>query len=188
MADNANIRAWGQGVVYVAPVGTTGPTDVTTPLGASWDDLGELDQDAGADLTISEDTTDVYAWGKGLARRIKSKHKREIKVVVLETNAVVLGLVNPGSTATNDGTITTYVVKQPTADPRAFVIHEVDGDVIRRRIIKRAEVSAVGEAIKDGETGVTQWPLTIAIYPDASTSEIWTEITNDPAYLDIASA
>lgn len=185
MGDTANVRAWGDGEVYVAALNTTAPSDPTTSPSGSWSDLGLLEQDAGAETSYEQDRTEVYSWGKGLARVLTSKHKREIKVVALETNAVVMDLINPGSSATTNGGVTTYVVKNPRSIRRSFLIKETDGDITRLRWIKTGEVT-VSSAVTDGETQVSQYELTISIYPDASTSEIWTEISNDPAMASLS--
>lgn len=187
MGDTANVRAWQKGEVFVAPKGTSGPTDVTTPLAATWKTLGILEQDAGAEEGREETKSEVFGWGTGLARTLFSKHKRSIKVSALETNATVLKLANPGSTATTAGGVTTFTVKNPTHVQQAFVVEETDGAITRRRIIKAAYASVTG-TIKDSETGVTTYEVTIDVTPDATTNEIWTEVSNDPAMVDLTSA
>lgn len=187
MGNTANVRAWQQGEVFVAPKGTSGPTDVTTPLAATWKSLGILEQDAGAEESREETKSEVFGWGTGLARTLFSKHKRSIKVTALETNATVLKLINPGSTASTGGGVTTFTVKNPVHVQQAFVIEETDGTITRRRIIKAAYASVTG-TIKDAETAATMFEVTIDVTPDASTGEIWTEISNDPEMVNLTSA
>ena len=187
MGDTANVRAWQGGEVFVAPVGTTGPTNIATPLDAAFKTLGILDQDTGAEEARSEDKSEKYGWGVGKVRVLYSKHSRSIKVMALETNAVVMKLVNQGSTSTAAGGITTTLVKSPTHVREAFVVQETDGPITRRRWIKTADVSVTG-TIKDAETDVAGYELTIEVYPDASSGELWTEISNDPAMVDLTSA
>lgn len=95
--DTANPRVWFNADVYVGPVGSTQPTDVTAPLNASLKALGLLSED-GMTETRGDTTDDKYAWGGILVRTTRSKHKRQFKVAALENNSTVFGLVNPGST------------------------------------------------------------------------------------------
>lgn len=179
MGDPANVRAWGTGKVFVAPLGTTMPTDITTALAVAWKDLGILDQDAGAEWDASEDASDYFGWGVGRVRTLYSKYKRSLKVTAAETNATVIALLNPSHGATTALGVTTFAEKAPTHVPKAFVVEETDGTITRRRCIKSATVM-LSSATKDAETGTSLYELTIDIQPD-STGALWTEITDDPA-------
>ena len=182
MADSGNVRAWSDGEVYVADLGTPAPTNPTDQISGSWSDIGLLEQDAGAEVTYDSDRTEVYSWGKGLARVLTSKHKREVKIVALETNATVAKIVDTNSTSTVNNGVTTRVVKTPKSVRRSFLIKETDGNITRLRHIKDGEVT-VTAPVTDGETAISQHELTISVYPDATTSEVWTEITDDPAMI-----
>ena len=109
---------------------------------------------------------------------VRSKHKRSFTVTVLEDNPTVFALVNPGSTATDNGTTTTRTIKRPTTDPRTFVFETQDGDVTRRIHVPRAEVTAVGDATSS-EADMETRELTITVYPDATTGVLFYEITDD---------
>ena len=175
--DTANPRVWVNADVYVAPVGTAGPTDVTTALGAAFLPLGLLSED-GMTETREEDVDDKYAWGGILVRTTRSRHKRSFAVTALEDNAVVRQLLNPsGSSTTTTGT-TTRVVKVPGPNVRAFVIQLVDGDIIKRIHIPRGEVVEVGDrTYSDSEMSMVE--LTINVLP-ASDGTLYNEITDDP--------
>ncbi|MGO4630495.1 hypothetical protein AB4225_06060 [Streptomyces sp. 2RAF24] len=175
--DTDNPRLWQGADLYAAPVGTTAPTDITTALAAAWLPVGLLSED-GASESRDQDTNDFYAWGGVLVRTTKSKHKRQIKVTCLEDNLVVFGLVNPGSTATTTGGVTTRTVKVPKADPRAFVLELRDGDVTQRRAIPKGEVESVGE-VALSDSALTAYELTITIYP-AADGTLYLDITDDP--------
>lgn len=176
--DVANPRIWAGADVYVAPVGSTAPTNVATAWAAAWDALGLLDGEAGMTESRSEDQVDHFAWGGVLVRTTRSKHKRTITVTALEDNLIVFGLVQPGSTAATATGITTRTVKVPTTDPRAFGIELVDGTIIKRRVIPRGEIVAVNDiSLNDADMAVFE--LTINIYPDAA-GVLYIDITNDP--------
>ncbi|MFI5808975.1 hypothetical protein [Streptomyces sp. NPDC051561] len=175
--DTDNPRLWEGADMYAAPVGTTAPTDIVTPIAATWKAVGLLSED-GASESRDQDSNDHYAWGGVLVRTTKSKHKRQIKITCLEDNLVVFGLVNPGSTAATAAGVTTRTVKVPTSDPRAFVMELVDGGVTKRRVIPKGEVEEVGEVtLSDSE--LQAFELTITIYPAADRT-LYIDITNDP--------
>jgi hypothetical protein len=176
--DVANPRIWSGADVYVADVGTTAPTDIATAWAAGWEAVGLLDGDAGMTESREEDQVDHFAWGGVLVRTTRSKHKRTITVTALEDNAVVFGLVQPGSEAETTTGITTRTVIVPTTDPRAFGLELVDGDITKRRVIPRGEIVSVGEiSLNDSE--LAAYELTINIYPDAE-GVLYLDITDDP--------
>lgn len=176
--DTDNPRIWLNGEVYVAPVGSTAPTNVVTALAAAWDALGLLSED-GLTESIAEDSTDHYAWGGILVRTTRSKHKRTFVVTALEETATVMELWNPGSImAGPTGGVTTTSVYVPSPDPRAFVFEAVDGTITKRIYIPRGEVTARGD-VKYVENEMAMRELTITVYPD-STGLLYQEITDDP--------
>lgn len=178
MAGNtANPRIWVNADVYVAPVGTAAPTDTATALNAAFLPLGLLSED-GMVESREEDSTDHYAWGGILVRTTRSKHKRTFTVTALEDNPVVFDLVNPGSTAVTNTGVTTRTIKVPGPDPRAFVIELVDGDIVKRRYIPRAEVVEVGD-VTFSDSEMVMYELTINIYPDGS-GVLYKDFTDDP--------
>lgn len=177
-----NPRIWLGADAFVAPVGTTAPTDVTTALDAAFKALGLLSED-GMTESRESDSTDHFAWGGTLVRTTRSKHKRSMTITALEDNSAVFGLVNPGSTRTVSagpappaGT-STAVVKTPAKDERAFVLELKDGAITKRRAIPRAEVTEIADiTLSDSE--LTAYELTITIYP-AADGTLYRDITND---------
>jgi hypothetical protein len=173
-----NPRIWVNADAYVADVGTTRPTNVVDAWPAGWEALGLLSED-GMTESRDQEQTDHYAHGGILVRTTKSKHKRTMVVTALEDNPVVFGLVNPGSVPDTIGDVTTRTIVVPSQpDKRAFGLHLIDGDVIKRRVIPTGEVTEVGEVtIADDE--LVLFELTITVYPDA-TGILYYDITNDP--------
>lgn len=168
-------RIWAGADVYVAPVGSTAPTDTTTALDAAFKALGLLSDD-GATEGRSEDTTDHYAWGGILVRTTRAHHKRTMKVTALEDNDIVFKLVNAGSTSATVTGRTTRTVKVPTTDPRAFVFELTDGTNTWRRHIAKGEVLEVAD-IAFSESDMTAYELTINVYP-AADGTLFTDITD----------
>lgn len=187
MAGNTdNPRIWVNGDVYVGAVGSTAPTNVATALAAAWQVLGLLSED-GLTESREEDSTDHFAWGGILVRTRRSKHKRTFKVAALEDNYTVFGLVNPGSSQPPvSGGVFTRSIYVPTADPRAFVFHNVDGSNIRRIYIPRGEVTEVGDIVSS-DSEMTMRELTITVYPD-SAGLLYKEFSNDVQDDDVTSS
>ena len=176
--DTDNVRVWLNADVYVAPVGSTAPTDTTTALDAAFEAIGLLSEDGSAEGR-EEETADHYAWGGILVRTTRSKHKRTLKVTALEDTPVVFDLANPGSTAITLGSgETTRTVKAPTSNPKALVLETVDGDVTTRRYVPNCEAFVTGE-IEQSESSPTMVELTFHVYPDAD-GVLFYDITNDP--------
>lgn len=175
--DVANPRIWEGCSVYHAPVGTAGPTDVTTDLNAAFEDLGLLSDETGMVESRSETVTDHYAWGNILVRTTRSKHKRTLRVAFLEDNPSVFEVINPGSLTYTAGGTTIRTVKRPESYPRAWVLETTDGTNVRRRHIPRGEVIEVAD-IEHSEDSMTMFEATISVYPDAD-GVLWYDISND---------
>ena len=179
--DTDNPRIWAGADVLVAPLGSTVPTDISTPWNAAFESLGLLSEDGMEQMQESE-ATDYFAHGGNFIRNSRTKFKKSIKVICLEDNAAVFDLVNPGSTVETDGDVTTRTVKTPVADPRCFGVELVDGDVTKRLVIPRGEVTEVG-SVNISDSDMTAYELTIAIYSDAD--GVWyEEITDDPQAIE----
>lgn len=157
--DNASI--WADADVYVAQALTTpNPANVNTPFSAQWDLVGLLDGEAGFEESRSRDSTDFFAWGGLLIRTSRRNFVLTRKFTALEENAIVNKLVWPGS---GPGT---RAIPNPNARFK-MGFETVDGAETKRAITRRfAEVEDVG-TIKDSESDLTKFEITMKIYPDA---------------------
>lgn len=163
----SNTALWGNADVYVAPASSLGPINVVQAYAAPWVAVGLLDGDEGFTMSQENETSDHYAWGGLLVRRTRSKHKRTIKFVCLEENAAVFGIVNPGSaTPTSAAGLTTRTVKVPTNPEIALSFEVRDGYNVKRRTVKRCQVSEVGE-VKDSEADLLAYEITVTLLPES---------------------
>ena len=174
--DTNNPRIWLGADVYVAPVGSTAPVDVSTAWAAAWVALGLLSED-GMTETRNDDVTDHHAWGNILVRTVRSKHKRTFQVTALEDNKTVWAVANPGSTATSVSPLTTRTVKVPTTDPRAFGFELRDGGITKRIAVPRGEILEIGATVYN-ESDIAMKELTVTVYPSAA-GVLYTELLND---------
>jgi hypothetical protein len=179
--DATNTSLWDGADVYVALEGTAGPTDLASAWGAEWSPVGLLDGEEGFTEERDEDTGEHYAWGGVLYRRTKSKHKRTIAFVALEDNAITFRLRNPGSDRSSANGVVTSKIKVPTGYRFAIGFEVRDGDKIKRRVVKHAEVEEVGE-VKESETDPTVYEFTVVIFPEAD-GTLYDEIATDPSYV-----
>ncbi len=155
--DKASI--WGDADVYVGEIDAATPANVDTPFGLDWDIAGLLDGDAGFEESRSQESKDFFAWGGLLVRTSRRNFKLQRKVTMLETNAVTLGLIWPGSGQGER--------RVPIRKKWKLGFETVDGDKTARVITrKHAEVAEVG-TIKDSESELTKLELTFDIFPDA---------------------
>ena len=148
----------GGGHVYVADVGTTEPTDTTTPWGVGWAELGYTTED-GVTITPSQTITDVPAWQSRIpVRRIVTGENLEVQFSLLQWNEDTLSLAFRGGTWDGD------VYTPGTAgvvDERALGIEAIDGDKIARVIVPRGMVTTVG-GITMTRTGANPIPITFS--------------------------
>ena len=81
------------GSVYVAPKGTTLPTDATTALGGSYTCLGYVSED-GLSNNNEMDVSAIKAWGGNIVYRSLTELNDEFSLALIETeNADVLKTV-----------------------------------------------------------------------------------------------
>lgn len=180
MAGNtANAALWQNADVYIAPVDTAGPTDLTTAWAGAWEPVGLLDGAEGFVESREAETSEHYAWGGILVKKTKSKHQRKVKFVALEDNDTVFGIVNPGSTRETAAGVTTSTVKVPTNAEFAIGFEARDGTKVHRRFVKRATVDEVGD-IKESEEELTVYEVTVALYPE-SDGVLYTSLSGDTA-------
>lgn len=178
--DVENVDLWQDADVYIGPIGATEPTGVDDEWDAAWDLVGLLDGEEGFTQARSEDTTERYAWGKLLVKKTRSKHKRTIKFVALEENETVFNLVNPGSDWDgSDPDLTVKTVSVPTYSEFAIGFETREGDKVKRRLVKRADIEEVGE-LKDSESDVSVSEITVVIIPEED-GTLYVELEGDVA-------
>lgn len=160
MGDADNIKVGVKGRAYVAPIGTTFPTDPFTAWGVGWVDLGYMHPD-GLEEALGEERTEIMAWGEEAAvkSRIKSRDGT-FKLNFLETTAEILQLYyavkasDMNSTAAVSGNPQFLSFGTGQASPgieRALGIDIVEDDEIERLMIARVDVSERGNRKRSGE-------------------------------------
>ena len=161
------------GGIYVAPIGTTLPTDASTALANTFKNLGYVSEDG---ITIQEQRTTeaVKEWNGDQIDDLTKEHASKIKAKFLEAvNMDVLKLVH-GNANVSTATGGAIVVKTNSKDLDEWVMvidTIVKGNRMQRRVIPRAKMTELGDLVLNA--GVpTAYDCTISCYPDANGDKI----------------
>lgn len=173
MANTATYVSTGKpkitGGVWVAPKGSTLPTDATTALDTSvFTCLGYVSESGvenANDLTVS----DIKAWGGNIVYRSLTELNDTFKFALIESeNMDVLKTVygNDNVTTTASGDIQIDVIAE---DPQELVwVFELAlrGGLAKRIIIEDGAVTA-RDAITYNDSDAIAYSITVSAYPDA---------------------
>ena len=83
--DASEVRVAGYGHIFVAPEGTTLPTDVDTAMPEAWVDLGYATTD-GVTFTFSRETEDLDAWQGDKIRVLSLKEPKTAEFTLMQTD------------------------------------------------------------------------------------------------------
>ena len=156
------------GAIFIAPVGTTLPTDSTTALAAGFVELGYA-SDAGVVNSESRETETIKAWGGDTVLKPFTGKEDTFKFTLIEAlNVNALKLVYGDSNVTGD--LTNGISIKSAAedlDYHSFVIEMVLNGAIKRIVIPSAKVTEVGDiTYADGEA--IGYDTTLSAVPDAA--------------------
>ena len=148
--------------IWMAPVGTTAPTDATTALGAEWSTLGYLSED-GVTLSQSTNSEDIYPWqGRSPVRTMITERNLSMEFSMFEFNEQNLQLYF-GMEQNAQGTADAWslnVVSNAPAQIYSFCIDVADLDVKVRYYIPRGSLSDAGD-LEITDSGVMALPVTL---------------------------
>ncbi|MFG2618028.1 hypothetical protein ACGFXC_10410 [Streptomyces sp. NPDC048507] len=178
------VRVASTGNLYVAPLGTAGPTNVSTALPATWLDLGYFSED-GVVESWDDSTADITAWqNAAIVRTVITASKGSLAVTMIQTNKNTLQAFYKGS-VTAVGTPTTEYkmdVVPIKAGPSAWVLDWFDGATQTRIWVPNGEVTARG-AVTYSNAGAVSYPLTISVYPSKDIAgNLMRKFSNDAAW------
>ncbi len=183
----SEIMVGASGQVYVAPVGTVGPTTATAPLDVAWKDLGFLTED-GVEFDPGIDLNEIMAWQAQYAVR-KDIVGRTLNLgfTMLQWNEQTLPFALGGAkvVAVTAGTpaVTTFTLT-PSADgatdQRAMLVEWRDGTKNYRLHVIKGTVDDLGgfTLAKSDASGLE---VTYSVQAETSAAP-WVLITDDPAF------
>lgn len=175
----------GDASVYVAPVGTTGPTDIATALNAAFIDLGFTSED-GIEMTPGVEINEIRAHQALYpVRRVVTGRTLELGFTLLQWNETSVKLAFGGGTVTTTpGPPIYYTYTPPDADDdpdyRALVLEWADGTKDYRLHVPRALVSDVS-SITLARADAAGLPLTFSVVATDG-AQPFTLLTDDPAW------
>ena len=157
------------GAIYVAPLGSTLPTDSSTALGAAFVCLGYISED-GVTNSNSPESDNVKAWGGDTVLVLQTDRPDSFSLTLLEgLNEDVLKTIYGSSNVTVDaqGNITV----KATADEmtgHAWVFEMImKGNRAKRTVIPNGTISELGDIVyKDDEA--VGYNVTLQDVPDSS--------------------
>jgi hypothetical protein len=156
------------GAIFIAPVGTTLPTDSTTALNSAFVELGYA-SDAGVVNSESRETETIKAWGGDTVLKPFTGKEDTFQFTLIEAlNVNALKLVYGDSNVTGD--LTNGISIKSAAedlDYHSFVIEMVLNGAVKRIVIPSAKVTKVGDiTYADGEA--IGYDTTLSAVPDAA--------------------
>ena len=153
------------GAIYVAPKGTTLPTDASTSLAAAWKLLG-FTSDAGVHISESSNNTSIVAWeGRTEVYNLRTQYSESVVFTPIQCNADVAKLTwGDGNVTVGTGTILEKHTGK-TLDPVCIVIETVPRENIVKRYCGTFQLVERGEQTMDG-TGIDHRQLTFHAIAD----------------------
>lgn len=182
--DPNEIVVGSNGEIYVAPVGTTLPTNTTTSLNAAFVELGYASED-GVTLNRSQTITDIPVWqSRYPARRIVESEVMSASFALRQWNRGTTELALGGEVASlGSGNFKlTPLPVDDAIDTRVLVVDWHDGDdKDYRLVIPRCVVTETGD-IQIARTGAADLPVTLSVLAEEGGGDPWILYTNDPAF------
>ena len=157
------------GAIYVAPLGSTLPTDSSTALAAAFKCLGYVSED-GVTNSNSPESDNVKAWGGDTVLVLQTDRPDSFALKLLETlDEDVLKTIYGSSNVTVDGN--GNITVKATADEmtgHAWVIEMVmRGNRAKRIVIPNGTISELGDIVyKDDEAA--GYEVTLQNVPDSN--------------------
>ena len=155
------------GAIWVAPKGTTLPTDATTALSGTYKLLG-FTSDAGVTITENSTTQDLIAWeGRSKVFTFSTEYYESVSFQPIQTNSDVAKLTWGDSNVTVSGSTIYAKHKADALDPVVIVIETSPRTGIVKRYCGTFQLVARGDATLDG-TQSDMRQLTFDSIPDSN--------------------
>lgn len=182
--DTLQVRAAPAGDLYVAAVGATEPSDVTTGWPAAWTNLGLISEE-GPTVQPSMDTTDFMAWQEFFPVRTSvTARGLEWTFTLMQKNGTILKLAFGGGDITplGGGLYSYDPPETQDIDYRAFGLEVNDGGIIDRYVMRRGTVVSI-DAVPFRKDAPVSFALTVRASAAPGADDLpWAIVaSNDPA-------
>lgn len=130
------------GAVFVAPAGTTLPTDATSSLDVAFNGLGYVSED-GLVNGVEADVESVHAWGGDQVLQGQTTFTEMFTVNLIETNEDTLKTYYGEDNVTADGSGNITVHEKGQELPEVVVVFELvlTGGRIKRIVLPKARIA-----------------------------------------------
>ena len=156
------------GAVYVAPAGTTLPTDGTTALANAYKNMGYISED-GYVQSIETDTEEVKAWGGDTVLTAQSSYKETHTVNFIETNADTLKVIYGAANVTEAGnTITVHSTGKELSEWVLVIEIALTGGRVRRIVVPRAKLVDRSGDITFSDSDAIAYPAKFSAQPNTN--------------------
>lgn len=156
------------GGVYVAPKGTTLPTDATTALDQAFKSLGYISED-GLVNSVETDTETIKAWGGDTVLSGLTSFMETFTVNLIETNIDTLKTIYGPSNVTaagGNGAITVKANSKPLDEQVVVFEVAMTGGRIKRIVVEHAQITDRSGEIKYVDNEAIMYPAKFVAYPD----------------------
>lgn len=157
------------GAVFVAPKGTTLPTDATTDLSDAYTCLGYVSED-GLTNANEMDVSSIKAWGGMIVYRSLNELNDEFSLALIESeNVDVLATVygEDNVTTLGDGTIKVDIKAEDPEEKVWIFDLALRGDRAKRIVVPDGAITA-REEITYNDSDPIAYGITISAYPDST--------------------
>ena len=177
------VRIGADAQLYVAPVGTTEPSNVSTSLNAAFSTaLGYVSED-GVDITDGKTITPIGAMQSFYAvRQLVTGKEFSIAFTLLQTNRDTFEVAFGGGTWEDQGTgKTKYTPPDPSEIAEYVLVFDwQDGTISNSLVVPRtSNISPV--TMKLARTEAAALPVTLSLLAPAEGASAWYVLTDDPA-------
>lgn len=156
------------GAIFVAPVGSTLPTDATTALDEAFTNLGYASED-GLVNSVETSVENIKAWGGDTVLVSQTEFTETFTVNLIETNAETLKAYYGQNNVTVDSqTGAIKVVQNSQMTPEVSVVFELalTGGRVKRIVIPRAQMADRSGEITYVDGEAIAYPAVFAALPD----------------------
>lgn len=154
------------GAVFVAPAGTTAPTDATTALGAAFKNLGYVHEDGLVNGTET-DTESVTAWGGDMVLEDQTSFAENFTFSLIETNLETLKLYYGDDKVTEVGGVITITQNSKPLDEKVVVFEiAMTGGRVRRIVVERGKIADRSSEITYVDGEAISYPINLRALPD----------------------
>lgn len=167
-ADNVSFgKPKATGAVFVAPIGTTLPTNAHMSLNAAFKGLGYVSED-GLVNSVEADTEEVNAWGGDLVLVGQTTFKETFTVNLIETNSEALKVYYGADNVVVEGNGSITVTQSNEMLPNVSVVFDLvlTGGRIKRIVLPNAQIADRSGEITYVDGEAIAYPAMFVAYPD----------------------